>query len=129
MGFPFARDFPLQGISVYKELSFTRDFPLQGISLYKGLHLRLPDWTSQISPLLASPPLSSSPGLKGVRANTPNESAAQCSATQNSGAGAFFSLSGQLKIAGAGAMNVYAVGGAPGSRKDTHLPAASWLSR
>ena len=24
---------------------------------------------------------------------------------------------------------VYAVGGAPGSRKDAHLPAASWLSR
>ena len=40
-----------------------------------------------------------------------------------------FNLSGQLKIAGAGAMNVYTVGGAPGSRKDAHLPAASWLSR
>ena len=48
------------------------------------MHLRLPDWTSQISPLLASPPLSPSPGLQGVRANTPNESAAQRSAVQRS---------------------------------------------
>ena len=48
--------------------------------------LRLPEWTSQISPLLASPPFSSSPGLKGARANTPNESAAQCSASQRSAA-------------------------------------------
>ena len=39
------------------------------------------------------------------------------------------SLSGQLKIAGAGATTVYAVGGAPGSQKDARLPAASWLSR
>ena len=39
------------------------------------------------------------------------------------------SLSGQLKIAVAGATNVYAVGGAPGSRKEAHRPAASWLSR